>query len=182
MVGDLESHGFKINPYDPCVANKKVYGNQLTTPWHVGDLKISQVDRKLVSSTILWLESVYGKMHGTRRKRHEYLGMWMEYSKKGEVNISMEGYLREVLEYFTEKITGRDETPVTTHLFEVWSGEKKIVLDEKQSGVFHRSVEQLLFVSTKCSKDIQTVVAFPTTCVRELNKDDWENCNAYCNT
>jgi hypothetical protein len=27
LVADLESAGFKINPYDPCVANKTVNGN-----------------------------------------------------------------------------------------------------------------------------------------------------------
>ena len=41
----------------------------------------------------------------------------MDYSKRGEVKISMEGYLREVPEYFPEEITGRDETPAATLLF-----------------------------------------------------------------
>ena len=71
MVGDLESHRFEINPYGPCLANKTLYGKQLTITWHVGDLKISHVDRKFVSSTILCLDLVYVKMHGTRRKQHE---------------------------------------------------------------------------------------------------------------
>ena len=26
LVGDLEAYGFRINPYDPCVANKMVGG------------------------------------------------------------------------------------------------------------------------------------------------------------
>ena len=30
IVGDLEAYGFRINPYDPCVANKMVGGKQLT--------------------------------------------------------------------------------------------------------------------------------------------------------
>ena len=30
LVGDLEAHGFKINPYDPCVANTMIGGKQLT--------------------------------------------------------------------------------------------------------------------------------------------------------
>ena len=55
-------------------------------------------------------------MQGTHRKEHEYLGMWMYYSKRGEVKISMEGYLREVLDDTPEKINGRAETPAATHL------------------------------------------------------------------
>ena len=37
------------------------------------------VDRKVISDTILWLESIYGEMHGTCGKCHEYLGIWMDY-------------------------------------------------------------------------------------------------------
>ena len=43
---DLEHIGFKINPYDPCVANKLVNGKQMTVIWHVDDLKVSHIDPK----------------------------------------------------------------------------------------------------------------------------------------
>ena len=35
---DLESIGFKVNPYDPCMANRMVNGKQHTVTWHVDDL------------------------------------------------------------------------------------------------------------------------------------------------
>jgi hypothetical protein len=41
LVGDLIGIGFKLNQYDPCVANKMVNGHQLTVSWHVDDLKVS---------------------------------------------------------------------------------------------------------------------------------------------
>jgi Reverse transcriptase (RNA-dependent DNA polymerase) len=41
---DLESIGFKINPYDPCVANRTVKGKQHTVTWHVDNLKSSHED------------------------------------------------------------------------------------------------------------------------------------------
>ena len=41
LRGELESMGFEVNPYDPCVANKTAKGSQLTKLWHVDDLKIS---------------------------------------------------------------------------------------------------------------------------------------------
>jgi hypothetical protein len=37
----LTSVGFKINPYDPCVANKIVDGTQMTICFHVDDCKLS---------------------------------------------------------------------------------------------------------------------------------------------
>jgi hypothetical protein len=44
---DLEGIGFKINPYDPCVANRTVNGKQHTVTWHVDDIKSSHVDPKV---------------------------------------------------------------------------------------------------------------------------------------
>ena len=55
LVGDLEAYGFKINPYDPCVANKMICGKQLTVCWHVDDLKISCVDANEVTEIIQWI-------------------------------------------------------------------------------------------------------------------------------
>ena len=52
LVGDLEAYGFRINPYDPCVANNTIGGKELTVCWHVGDLKISCVDANKVTKMI----------------------------------------------------------------------------------------------------------------------------------
>ena len=44
---DLESIGFEVNPYDPCVANMMQDGSQLTVVWHVDNLMASHVDAKV---------------------------------------------------------------------------------------------------------------------------------------
>ena len=62
---DLEAYGFKINPYNPFVANKMIGGKQITVFWHMDDLKISCVDVNEVTKMIQWLESEYGEMHGS---------------------------------------------------------------------------------------------------------------------
>ena len=45
LVGDLEAYEFRINPYDPCMANKMVDGKQSTVCWHIDDLKLSRVNK-----------------------------------------------------------------------------------------------------------------------------------------
>ena len=77
-MGDLEAYGFKINAYDPFVANKMIGRKQLTVCWHVDELKISCVDAKKVKKMIQWFESEYGEMHRAHGKRHDYLGMWLD--------------------------------------------------------------------------------------------------------
>ena len=44
LRGDLEGLGFKVNPYNRCVANKDINGKQLTVVWYVNDLKVSHKD------------------------------------------------------------------------------------------------------------------------------------------
>jgi hypothetical protein len=44
LVKDLKKKGFKLNRYDPCVANKMVRGKQFTVIWHVDDLKMSHME------------------------------------------------------------------------------------------------------------------------------------------
>ena len=43
-------------------------------------------------------------MHGSRGKIHAYLVIWLDYSIPGEVRISMEEYLRRVLNDLPEEI------------------------------------------------------------------------------
>ena len=74
----------------------------MTVVWHIDGLQISHVDRNMVSSLILNLESLYGEMHVSRGHRRDYLGMWIDFSKKREVKISMEDYLQGLFNDFRE--------------------------------------------------------------------------------
>jgi hypothetical protein len=55
FVKRLKFKGFELNPYDPCVANKQVDGEQLTMCFHVDNCKISHHTPKVVDKTIEWL-------------------------------------------------------------------------------------------------------------------------------
>ena len=57
---DVEEYGFIINPYDPCAANKMVYGKQLTVTWHVDNLKASHKEKKVLDQFAKWLQKKYG--------------------------------------------------------------------------------------------------------------------------
>jgi hypothetical protein len=60
---DLKDIGFVFNPYNPCVANKKVQGSQQTILFHVEDLKSSHKLKSVNYKFEKWLNSMYGK-HG----------------------------------------------------------------------------------------------------------------------
>ena len=62
--------GFKINPYNMCVANKKMKGTQITICWYVDDLKLSHMSLKTVEEIITKIEERYGKMTVTYGNKH----------------------------------------------------------------------------------------------------------------
>ena len=97
--------GFKLNPYDPCVANRMVNGIQQTVCWHVDNCKISHVDTKVNDDLIKILKEEYesifedgsGKMTVNRGKVHKYLGMTLDYTTKGLCKVTMLDYIEEVI-------------------------------------------------------------------------------------
>ena len=94
---------------------------------------------------IQWLESEYREMHGLRGKRHDYLGIWLDYSIPGEVRIFMEEYLRGVLDDLPEEITETPETPAASNLFNIRDDKEQELFDETRAQAFHHAVAQLLF-------------------------------------
>ena len=58
----LLSYGFKLNPYDHCVANKMVNGKQLTICWHVDDLKSSHVNPKVNDEFLQWIKDMFRQL------------------------------------------------------------------------------------------------------------------------
>ena len=149
-------------------------GKQITVYRHVGNLKISYVNTNKVTKLIQWLESEYGEMHGSRRKRNDYLGMSLDYSITGEVRISMEEYLRGVLNDLPEKIIETPETPTTSNLFNFREDSERELLDKTRAHAFHHTVAQLLLTRIRFRKDTQTAIAFLLTRMRKPDKDYWK--------
>ena len=82
--------GFKLNPYDLCVANSQIKGKQCTIAWYVGDNKISHVYDTVVTDIIEKIEVKFGKMTVTRGKHHVFLGMDITFNDNdGTVTILM---------------------------------------------------------------------------------------------
>lgn len=59
--GELKAYGFKINPYDGCVANMETPGGQLTVLWHVDDLEMSRKDDFELTKLLVYLKNIYGE-------------------------------------------------------------------------------------------------------------------------
>ena len=115
LIKDLQGYGFKINPYNPCVARKMVNREQLTVLWHVDDLKSSHMDTKVYDKFMQWIRDTYGSIGEvtvTQGKVHEYLGMKLDYLVQGQVLIDMVDHMKSMIEGFPkEHLQGKVASP-----------------------------------------------------------------------
>ena len=172
---DLEEIGFKVNPYDPCVANRIVNGKQHTVTWHVDDLKSSHVDPKVNDEFHEWLEKKYGdpklaKVKAVRGKKHDYLAMNLDFSTPGKLKVDMVNYVKSMVDDFPEEITP-SKCPWNDNLFKV--DEKGKRLDKEKHEIFHTFVAKGLFLSKRARPDIQPAIAYLSTRVKEPTEGDW---------
>ena len=155
--------GFKINPYDPCVANKTINGNQCTICWYVDDTKISHVSELVVDSIISDIESKFGKMTVTRGNKHTFVGVDIEFTKTGTVILSMDDYVEECIKIYGDHVKKSAATPAKGTLFDEDIGEQSNKLTEIEAEKFHHATAKLLYVSTRVRIDIDLAVSFLCT-------------------
>jgi hypothetical protein len=90
LVGELQSMGFEINPYNPCIANKMVNGSQMMIRWHVDDLMISHLKQEEIMQVVWHIQDNYGKnLKENVGTLHDYLRIIFDYSFNKEVQINM---------------------------------------------------------------------------------------------
>ena len=100
-------------------------------------------------------------------RKHDYLGVDMEFQKNGTLEVSMVKYLRNIIEGFPKVIKGRAATPASDQLFQVQDKEDAKLLEEEQAIAFHHTTAQLLFMARRARRDIHTEVSFLTTTIGE---------------
>jgi len=102
--------------------------------WHVEDVKISCVDRFEVTKLLCYLNKISGgKIVAQRGKKGEYLGMNLDFSEPEVFKVDMIDYIKNVLEDFSEEITGSSPTPHADHLFKIRDKDDAKYLSEKDA-------------------------------------------------
>jgi hypothetical protein len=119
---DIEQIYFVLNPYDPCMTNRMVNGNEHTITWHVDDVKSSHVDKKVNDDFLHWLKAMYasdciGELKVTRVLRHNYLAMTLDYTVPGTLKLDMTTYVVKMVEDLPAKIPGITKCPWNKNLF-----------------------------------------------------------------
>jgi len=157
------------------MCGKQNYLRECTIVWHVDDLKISHQDRTVVDHVINLLELEFGKeapLTKTRGKIHDYLGMVLDYSKPGMIEIGMKDYVMEIISEAQGDMSGTAPTPAGNHLFSV-NTTSALYLNKSDAQQFHHIMAKLLFLCKRSRPDLQTAVALLTTRVKGPDQDDY---------
>ena len=168
----LKKLGFILNSYDRCIANKMVKGSQCTIAWYVDDNKISHMSPSVVTAIIKIIEKRFGKLEVSRGRKHNFLGMDIEFKKDGTVSINMKDYIIEASEVFGEDVTINVSSAATGKLFVIDENSPK--LENDKSDKFHSIVAKLLWVMKRGRPDIETVISFLCTRVSDPTEEDWD--------
>ena len=95
--GVLKKQGFKINPNEPCIANKIINGKQCTIVWYVDDVKVTHEDEEVVKSILKMINDRFPGVTSKIGTEHEYLGMKIKILPEGNVSIYMKSYVKETI-------------------------------------------------------------------------------------
>jgi histone deacetylase 1/2 len=167
----FRSIGYKCNPKDICVFNKTVAGVQCTITLHVDDLMVTSITETMIDEVMNELRKHYerdgAELDVKEGKLHNYLGMTFDFSVEGQVKITMNKYVSEVLK-FTE-VKGTVSTPATIELYTITESEK---LGSVDSEYFHTVVAKLLYLSKRVRPDLLTAVGYLAKRVNVSTKMD----------
>ena len=116
---------------------------------------------------------VIGEVKAVRGKIHDYLGMTMDFSERGQVTIDMTAYVKSMIENLSVDLSKMKKvaSPWNDNLFKVSQNSPK--LNEQRASEFHTMTAQGLFLCKRARPDITPVIAFLTTRVQAPNQEDW---------
>eukprot|EP01040_Poterioochromonas_malhamensis_P013796 gene13796-15214_t len=168
FANTVRSYGFVPNELEPCVFNKDVDDKQVTICLYVDDLMITSETAELLDDTIKFLEKQFHGLSATIGNIHSYLGMTFNFETSGEVKITTERYINEIIK--DNNIKGISTVPASSDLFEIGDSSE---LDPKRKEIFHSVVAKLLYISKRTRPDILTAISFLTTRVTKSTERDW---------
>ena len=139
----LLEDGFKLNPYDSCVANKTLpCRKQISICWYVDNFKISFLNKKAAMSTIDRLEARFGIMRRSFQKKHDYLGIEIEFYSDGSGNMWAQDHIRKTIKDFGEALGRKAPNPEGKQIFSIHAD--ATTLPEGEGESFHSLLQKLL--------------------------------------
>ena len=158
LKSSLKEVGYKANESEPCVFNKMHNGKQSTVVIYVDDLFITASCSDHIYELRDHLFAKFKEATFHEGDKHSYLGMTFDFSTAGEVHLTQEHYINELLDSVT--IEGTAVTPAASNLLNV---SESPLLPALLKDDFHSLTARLLYLAKRTRPDLLTAVSFLTT-------------------
>jgi histone deacetylase 1/2 len=171
LTQKLGGMGYQMNPQDPCVFNKKNRkGDQVSIVIHVDDIMITTQGESNLDLEIQLIEKEFGELTVSRGKVLNYLGMNFDFGIAGEVKITMNGFIEDIINDMNGVIDGIKDTPATRDLFKI--GESELINDEMRE-FYHSTVARLLYLAKRARPDLLLAISYLAKRVQQPNEQDY---------
>lgn len=162
--------GFVQNEYDECVFNRTTgKGPQCTIVLHVDDMLITCSDTSVISNVLADILAIYPDTKYQLGPKVPYLGMDLDFSVPGEVRITMDGMVDDIIA--KSGVTLEPAlTPATETLFNV--SHMCPPATKEEADWFHQNTAKLLYLCKRVRPECLTTVAFLATRVTKTDQED----------
>jgi hypothetical protein len=166
----LLSEGFSMNPYDPCVFNKRINGLQCTIAIYVDDFLLTCQSDSILEAVIKTLKNRFQDLTVSAGNKISYIGMTFDFSKSSAVEISMTHFINELLMEF--KDLREHKSPAKDSIFHI--SPESPALPESQRIIFHSLVAKFLYLSKGIRPDLLLATSFLSTRVTKATSEDYQ--------
>ena len=169
LSGTLERNGYRKLESDECVFVKTdENGNLVKIVLHVDDMLVMCKDKGELIKFEKLLKGEYKDIKVSNGPIVSYLGMQFDFSKDGEVTITMPGYVKELIAYYG--IEGNAVSPHTEKLFEI--NEESPLLSSEDQDAMRSATASLLYLARRTYPELLPVTAHLTTRVGKYTTED----------
>ena len=168
LSSTLHSLGFIKNPYDECAFTRIDKEKIDTILVYVDDLMIISEEPKTLTWIADALRSKYTEITSKIGNHHDFLGVHWDFGVPGQVMLSMNGYVDNILEKYNVKTAAK--TPATEMLFT--SNPLSPKLSKLKQEWFLSCVMELHYLAKRIRSEILTAVSYCATRVLSPDEDD----------
>jgi hypothetical protein len=167
LINDLD---FTANIHDPCVFNMvDAHGKQVTIVLHVDDMFITCETKDTIAHVLAAIDERYPETTMSFGPKVAFLGMSMDFTRRGECEITMNGMCDEIVN--SCGVEGVATSPAMGTLFEVDPNKTPLDNTAKQEW-FHSYVAKLLYLAKRVKPECLTTVSYLATRVNKADTDD----------
>ena len=164
----LEEWGYKAHELDPCVFTKQTSSGLVTLLVHVDDILCLCADESEHTKFGELLQAEFAESKSDYSSVLSYLGMTIDFTAKGKIKVSMEGYISTLLSDF--EVEGGAESPASNKLFTI--DPKSPRLDSEKAQRYHTFSAKLLYLAARVRSDISVATSFLCTRTTKSTEQD----------